>query len=427
MLLRAIFGAGMSARRIGFVVAFALAIPAASAYAQTATVLTLNDALLRTLSSDNTIAAAKARIRGAEAGVFQASRYPNPTAGVDFDNFAGSKNYRGSRSMETTFYFQQQIELGGQTKARTNVARSELSATVTRSEQRVLDLLREVELAWIDVVVATMQQRIAEERLAIATQLQGDVKRRVEAGRDGDHVQARADAQVQLEQIAVEQARATARVARANLAAYWRGSTDFVVDVSSFEESLFVANAKGFSVEVALLEAERDLAAAREKLQRALAIPTPAIRFGVRRFNETDDTGVVAGITIPIPLFDTNEGNIRRAEAEKRAAELELVNARRAVAREFERLRGRLVASANEAKRIQADVIPRAQEAVRLVRDGLERGGFSYLEYVEAQRTLNDARLRRLEALRSFHSDNATLRRLTAHHARIAARPKGRR
>lgn len=427
MFLRALIGAGMSAHRLLVVVALGLAIPIASAKAQSQNTLTLNDALQRTLASDNTIAAAYARIRGAQAGVYQASRYPNPTIGIDFDNFAGSRTYRGSRSMETTFFLQQQIELGGQTAARTKVARTELDATRVRSELRVLDLLREVELAFIDVVVAGAQLRIAEERLAIVRQLQGEIDKRVDAGRDGTHVKARSDAQVALEQIAVDQARATYDIARKTLAAHWKGSPNFHVDLTGFEEVVSIPDRKGFSVEIALLEAERDTAAARVELQKANAIPTPAIRLGARRFNDTDDTGVIAGIAIPIPLFDTNEGNIKRAEAERKAAELEVINARRAVTREFERLRARLIASANEAKRIQNEVIPRAQQAVQLVRDGLERGGFTFLEFVDAQRTLNDARLRRIEALRTFHADNAAFRRLTGYHARIRAPQKGNR
>jgi cobalt-zinc-cadmium efflux system outer membrane protein len=427
MFLRALFGAGMSAQRLSVIAALVLAVPIAAAQAQSTTVLTLNDAMLRTLASDSTIAAAQARIRGAKAGVFQASRFPNPTLGADFDNFGGSRNYRGSRSMETTLYLQQQIELGGQTAARTKVARSELEATRVRSEQRVLDLLREVELAFIEVVATAAQQRIAEERLAIASQLQAEIKKRVEAGRDGDHIGARADAQVALERIAADQARAAAQIARQTLAAYWKGSSEFLVDLSAFEDAPMAPDGKGFNVEVALLEAERDIAAARVNLQKALAIPTPAIRLGVRRFNETDDTGVVAGISIPIPLFDTNEGNIKKAEAERKAADLEISNARRAAAREFARIRSRLVASASEAKRIQNEVIPKAQLAVQLVRDGLERGGLSFVEFVDAQRTLSEARLRRIEALRSFHTDNAALRRLTAYHARIRAPQKGKR
>ena len=80
------------------------------------------------------------------------------------------------------------------------------------------------------------------------------------------------------------------------------------------------------------------------------------------------------------------------------------------------------MASASEARRIQSEVVPQAERAVRLIREGLERGGFSYIEFNDAQRTLNDARLRRIEALKSFHLDNATLARLIGRHARLNVR-----
>ena len=80
------------------------------------------------------------------------------------------------------------------------------------------------------------------------------------------------------------------------------------------------------------------------------------------------------------------------------------------------------MASSTEARRIQSEVVPQAERAVRLIREGLERGGFSYIEFIDAQRTLNDARLRRIEALKSFHLDNATLGRLTGRHARLNVR-----
>jgi cobalt-zinc-cadmium efflux system outer membrane protein len=220
----------------------------------------------------------------------------------------------------------------------------------------------------------------------------------------------------------VEQARATARIARANLAGYWRGSAEFEVDLNAFESIVAKRQRQPFNVDIAVLEAERELARARVGLERSRAVPDPAVRVGVRHFNETGDSALIAGLSIPLPLFDTNRGNIEKAEAERRAAELDVKSARRALRRELERLHARLVAYATEARRIQTEVIPRAEQAVQLIREGLERGAFSYIEFVDAQRTLNDARLRRLEALRSFHQDDATVGRLTGRHTRLNVR-----
>ena len=381
--------------------------------------IALSEALSRALRYDLALPAARSRVRGAEAGVRQANRPLNPSVGADIENVGGSGQYRGFESAQSTLYMQQTIELGGKREARTDVARSELGTVKARGTTRVLDMLREVELAWIDAAVATTQLRLAEQRLSIAQMLKDEIARRSQAGRDPLYVQTRANAQVSLEQIAVDQARANAGIARANLANYWRGNPDFEINLAAFESTVIPTRKNFFNVDVAVAEAQRDLAGARVVLERARAIPDPAVRFGVRRFNDTNDTAVVGGISIPFPLFDRNEGNIEKAEAERRAAEFELESVRRALRRELTRLHGRLEANATEARRIQSEVIPQAERSVQLIREGLERGAFNYVEFVDAQRTLNDARNKRIEALRAFSIDNATVARLTGRHARL--------
>ncbi|OYZ97795.1 MAG: hypothetical protein B7X99_13425, partial [Rhizobiales bacterium 17-65-6] len=340
------------------------------AHAKTQKPVTLNDAITRAVSAGFALPAARARSEGAEAGVRQAGRYLNPSVGVETENFAGSGPYQALNQPETTLYLQQTIELGDKRAARTGVARSEAETTRARSAIQVLDLMREVELAWIEVLVAAAQQRVAEERLAIAQRFQSEISRRADAGRDPLYTQSRAEAQVALEQIAVDQARATARIARANLAGYWRGGPDFAVDLGVFENAVAPADGKPLNVDVALLEAERELAAARVGLERSKAVQDPAVRVGVRHFADTNDTALVAGIAIPLPLFDTNKDNIEKAEAERRAAELDVETARMALRRELTRLQARLVASATEARRIQREVIPKAEQAVQLISDG---------------------------------------------------------
>lgn len=419
MSKRTFAGAGIRAWRTGFAAVFLLACTTGSTSAEPAKPLTLNDALSRALAADFAVPAARARIRGAEAGVRQAGRTLNPSIGVDVENVGGSGTYRGFNRPETTVYLQQTIEMGNKRAARTDVARSELDTTRVRGAARVLDSLREVELAWVDVLAATAQLRIAEDRLAIAQQLRTEIARRVEAGRDPQFTLTRAEAQIALEQIAVDQAKANARIARANLAGYWRGNSNYEIDLGIFESAAISPDGRAYNVDIAVLEAEQRTAGARIGLERSRAIPDPSVRIGVRHFNETRDSAVIGGLSIPIPLFDNNKGNIERAEAERQAAELDVMAARKALRRELTRLNSRLVANAAEAQRIQTEVVPQAERAVQLIRDGLERGAFNYIEFVDAQRVLNDARLRRIESLRAFHQDNATVARLVGRHTRL--------
>lgn len=416
---RTFAGAGVCMRLAGFAAVVMLAWGVLPAHARTQKTVTLNDALTRAANAGFILPAARARGEGAAAGVYQAGRYPNPLVGVETNNIAGSGPYRGLGQLETTFFLQQTIELGGKRAARTGVAQSEAKTTKARSAIQVLDLMREVEMAWIEVLVTAAQLRVAEQRLSIAQQVQREISRRETSGRDPLYTQSRAAAQVALDQIAVDQARALAGIARANLAGYWRGSADFSVDLASFEDISISKKSDFRNADMALLEAERDLASARVTLERSKRTQDPSLRVGVRHFSDTRDTALVAGISIPLALFDTNSGNIQKALAERRAADLDLETSRMTLRRELTRLRARLQTSASEAHRIRREVIPKAEQAVQLIHDGMDRGAFSYIEFADAQRTLNDARMRRIEAIRAFYQDNATLARLTGRHARL--------
>jgi cobalt-zinc-cadmium efflux system outer membrane protein len=417
------FGASMRARRLMLDAALVLAIYGALVGVAAAKPLSMRGALVRALASDFGASATVARIQGAEAGIRQAGRGPNPTVGADIENFAGTGAYRGLRAPQTTLYVQQPIEWGGKREARTAVAQSELEGTRMRGALRTLDLFREVEVAWIDVVSATAQIKVAEDRLSIARQLQVEIARRAESGRDPAYLQSRAEAQVALEQIAVDQGKAAARIARANLAGYWKGGANYEADNVAFENVAPPAEGKVvFNVDTAVLETERELAAARVTLERARGIPDPAIRIGIRHIGDTRDTALVAGISIPLPLFDNNQGNIDRASANQRAADFDIAAAKVVLRRELTRLQARMVANATEARRINAEVVPAAERAVHLIRDGMERGGFSYVEFSDAQRTLSDARLRRIEAIKAYHLDMAALNRLTGRHMNLLSR-----
>jgi len=91
--------------------------------------------------------------------------------------------------------------------------------------------------------------------------------------------------------------------------------------------------------------------------------------------------------------------------------------------REFAGLQRALASDAVAVSSLEKDVIPQAAKALSLARDGYGRGAFSYLDVLDAQRALSDARLQRVEALKSYHSNEAALDRLTARFA-VASKEK---
>jgi cobalt-zinc-cadmium efflux system outer membrane protein len=383
--------------------------------------LTLADALSRVARSDPSIAVSAAQRQAAEASIRQADVRPRDVIGVDFEDFAGTGPYSPIDRSQTTAWYERTWERGGKREARVGSARSELEVAEQRGRLRMLDVLGQVQAAWVDVLAAEAAIPVADERLAVAQRLEREVARRVGRALDPLFAGERARTAVAQARITRDQAVENARIARASLAAWWGGGPDFQIDARAFFQVADMAPVGEDIVDLGLLDAERQAAEARIKLAEANSVTDPTMRAGVRHFGQGNEVALVVGGSIPLGGRQANRGNVERAQAERLAAEAELAVARVERKREINRLVAQRAALVIEIGRIEREVLPSAERAVVLVRDGFNRGGtaFTFLEVAQAQQAVIDARTRRLELLRRYHLDGVRLDRLTGRHASL--------
>ncbi|KKC27534.1 TolC family protein [Sphingomonas sp. SRS2] len=401
-----------------------LSVPSIGA-AQT---LSLSDALSRVAAGDPSVAANAARLRAADAAILQADVRPRDVVGVDAEDFVGTGPYSPVGRSQTTAWYERTLERGGKREARVGAARSEVGVTVERNRLRMLDLLAQVQAAWVDALAAEATIPIAEQRLAAAQLVETETGRRVGRALDPLFAGERARTAVAQARIALDQARENARIARASLAAFWGGTADYSLDPSSFGFAEAGAGAPESSPDLALLTAERDAAGARVRLAETGNFSDPTGRVGVRHFGQGNDVAIMVGASIPLGSRTANRGNVARANAEAQAAEAEIAVTRVQVRREIDRLIAERATLATEIVRIEREVLPSAERAVVLVGDGFARGGtaFTFLEANQAQQAVVDARSRRVELLRRFHLNGARLDRLTGRHASLLASAENR-
>lgn len=410
--------ARLAARLCATAIAVVLTLPSPAFAAER---ITYAEALSRAASFDPTADASRARVDAARAGLRQAGVRPNPSIGVDLENFAGVGGSVGAFDRtEATVYYEQSWERGGKRDAREGVARLQLEITRLKGVVRSLDLLEQVQAAWVDAQAAQAAVTVAENRLRIAEGLERDVMRRVQAARDPLFAGERARTEVARARIALDQAREAARAARAHLAAYWGGAVDIELDSAAFFAFPMTSPPPlGEDLpELQQLAAERGFADARIAMERSRAVPDPRLRAGARYLADGEGVALVVGGTIPLQRYDTNQGAIEQAQAERIAADKDFAALRIEREREIARLVARRAAAIREIERIDAEVLPSADRAVRLVRDGFNRGGgaFTFTEVMQAEQAVTDAEARRIELLRSFHLDGARLDRLQAVH-----------
>lgn len=384
----------------------------ANAQAQEAP-LTRETALARSLADDPSIGAADAATRAADASVRQAGRWTNPMLDVLQENVEGSGLYRGTDRAETTYSLRQPLQLGGDHSARRRIAERDRDVARLGAGLQRLDVIEEVEHAFIDAQAAEAVRAVAEDRLIVARELAAAVDRRVRAARDPFMAGSRAQARLAEAEIEAESARRSAASARGRLASYWLGEGDFQVSLASFEALTDAFPEPVAAPDLQLAEAEAGRAEAQLRLERARAIPDVDLQMGYREFRENDETALVVGFSLPLQIWDRNADNVARARAERDRAGYQRDARTRAIVRERALLTSQAETARLEVEGLNARVIPSSEEALRFARDGYARGAFSYIDVLEAQRALSESRLRRIASLRSYHRAQASLARLS--------------
>jgi cobalt-zinc-cadmium efflux system outer membrane protein len=148
------------------------------------------------------------------------------------------------------------------------------------------------------------------------------------------------------------------------------------------------------------------------ELARARRIPDPTIGGGFRHTRETGDNAMVMSVSVPLPVFDRNQGGVlearyqfAKAEEERRTAEIQ---GRASLAEAYAALSSAFV----EAITLKNEVLPGAQRAFDAASEGYRQGKFGFLDVLDAQRTLFEGKGRYLEALAAYHQAATEVERL---------------
>ena len=220
--------------------------------------LSLSDALSRVASGDPSVAANAARLQAADAAITQADVRPRDVVGVDVEDFMGTGPYSPVDRSQTTAWYERTWERGGKREARIGAARSDLDATSTRNRLRMLDLMAQVQAAWVEALAAEAAIPIAQQRLAAAQRVEAETARRVDRALDPLFAGERAKTAVAQARIALDQVRENARIARATLASWWGGGADYSLDTAPFASVDAAMAPDHDSPDIALLAAERE-------------------------------------------------------------------------------------------------------------------------------------------------------------------------
>ena len=374
--------------------------------------LTLEAAIGLAVEASPALQARQEGISAARAGQTQAGARPNPVLSVEAENFAGTGPYDVFSQPELTVTYEQEIERGGKRDAR--LAYADRDVDLAEAQRRVarLNLAQEVQRAYIDVQIAGEQVWLASRRLETERELQQEALRRVRGYRDPLFVETRTEARVAQAELALAEAEARQSAAVERLASYWGGDPGGIEVADRMERS----NPRRSG----LAQADADLstslidrARAGVIIEQAYGVQNYSLSGGARYLRESNDVAFVAGVSIPLGRFDRNEGNIARAQAERRRMELEAEADRLARLRRLADLRAEAEAARIRADGIMQDVYPSAARTLEQVREGYDRGGFRFSDLEDAADVIIEAQEQWVEAMIRYRDAQSEIDRLT--------------
>ncbi len=125
------------------------------------------------------------------------------------------------------------------------------------------------------------------------------------------------------------------------------------------------------------------------RLQRAMRSPNVTVGGGYKR-NGIDNSFVV-GVTVPLQLFNRNEGGILRAEAEqRRSANLESA-LQKQIQLEVQQAYNAVDVNRQRVEYIRTQPLEKAEGMSKVTLTSYNLGGATLMDYLDAQRTYRDA------------------------------------
>ena len=383
-----------------------------SAAAAAAEPLSLAKAIELALEGNPEVAAAKRQWEATEGQVLQGRSRPNPELAYSLEDTR-------SKTRTQSWQLNLPVELGGKRAARTKAAEKTREQAQAQLAELQATVRANVAAAYFDVLTAQERLVLARDSAALAKSSTDTVSKRVAAGKvspveESKARVAEAGVRVELAQAASEQRNALSRLfallGRID-APYTvlEGKAENLPSVPSLADlQPLISSAPG----VVLARIEVDRREALTALEQSKRVPDVTVSVGMQRSNETQRNVLLFGVSVPLPIFDRNQGNLLEALKLEDKARDELQAASVRLHSEVAQGQERLSTITAEVQSLQQEVLPGAKSAYDAATIGFENGKFNFLEVLDAQRTYFTAKSQYLKALGEAHRAAADIDRL---------------
>ncbi len=346
---------------------------------------------------------------------------PGLELGIELENVAGNGEFSGTAQAEITLALSSVIELGGKLESRQSAANARLQKSELQRKAKTLDVLADVTRHFIGLMATQEQFAIANESAQLSSSMLKTLNERMQRGAVSEAEVMRAKALLTQAKIQRDSLQRKYERQKIRLARFW-GQTD--VDFSTVTGDLYTFGK------------EQEFAALYEKVKQSPSIQSYASdlrlkdaevrlaktqsqadltwQIGVRRFEETGDSALTLGVSMPLFSKSRNSGAIKAAQAARNSVEFE---SEERLLELHERLftaysQRQQFISAHEL--LKDAVIPDLEKALGITEQAYERGRLGYQDWIMAQQELLDAKRQMIETATAALLNQAVIEQLTA-------------
>lgn len=379
----------------------------------------LETAWQRVSESSPDLAMGYYEVEARNGDVYQTTLYPNPVFAVEADNLVGSRS-DCIGGMEFGAVVTQPLVTGGKICKRTAAATSAVIEAEWDYEMTKANLRERLEQAFVAIAILQEKTKSAEECFKLSRDAYISSQQLASQGKMTALQAKKAAIALRHEEMHCHKFAVELEQARHNLALLWN-SCEIDFDTIDYPFTCItpppcyetLCNSIETYPEIAKSLALIELTCNGYVAAIAEKYPDVALTLGYKNYWNCNGHSLVLALSIPIPLFDRNQGNICRAQALMQKAEYNYTLVQNQVQAALQVELRRCQSAYVRAISLQRGLLKEIEESLHLTLQSFHEGKITQLELIDTQKTYAECKSDYLDALLEYHLSMITISKLT--------------
>jgi cobalt-zinc-cadmium efflux system outer membrane protein len=401
------------------VLLMAILLSTAPSFAATASEpLSLNKALGLTLSEHPELNAYAHQQLAFNGLIEQAGAKTRPEIGISIEDALGSGSLSGLSGAQSTVKITWLLEQE-QIQSRIKAAKASSTSIVFAQEIKALDLGALTAKRFIESTTFIARLKLAKLMKQQSQEVLAAINARQKAGKSGSVENKLAQTDVLRRELDIEDLSHELKASLYRLVSPWQGNAQdyhlvgdlfYIPAIGNVEQQM--QKIKQHPMLKMLVNQQRIIQSEIE-LARIEAKPKWQFSTGVRRYETTDDVGLIAGVSIPWGVDERATGASKALSAKQG----ELQNQMQAFSQKLDVQLYVLLQEINHSQHVitmlQDKLIPLLEAASLESKQAYELGKLSYMQWNDVRQELFTSKLELLDAYQTIHLQHIEIQRLT--------------